>query len=89
MKKAVIAAVLLLWGTALYTTVSTSVQKPLEYKKYLESSGKKFEKKEIYYDAILSYKKALEYRPDNWELYLNIADNCLLLGNEERLRKTA
>lgn len=82
MKKAVIAAVLLLWGTALYTTVSTSVQKPLEYKKYL-SEAKKFEKKEIYYDAILSYQKALEYRPDNWELYLNIADNCLLLGNEE------
>lgn len=82
MKKIIIAMVIFLWGAALYITVSTSVKKPLEYKRYLDDA-KQFEKNEIYYDAILSYKKALSYDPENRDLYLRIADDCYLLGDKE------
>ena len=43
---------------------------------------RKMRKKGIYYDAILNYQKALEYHPENMDIYLKIAEAYKNLGDE-------
>ncbi|MDC7289638.1 WG repeat-containing protein [Blautia schinkii] len=74
MKKLVIAAVFLLFVLACVSTADTSLEKPAEYKKCL-LEAEKFEEKEIYYDAVLAYKEALNYAPESMEIHLKIAEN--------------
>lgn len=80
MKKIVIAAVLLLFGAAWYTTVRTAVEEPMKYQNYLKEAAR-YEKEEIYYDAILAYQKALEVRPGSMELRLKMAEDYKQLGD--------
>ena len=68
-------------GLAWWTTFSSAVQKPAEYQSYL-AEAQKNEKKGIYYDAILNYQKALEYHPENMDIYLKIAEAYKNLGDE-------
>ena len=79
-----IAAVAALLGLAWWTTFSSAVQKPAEYQGYL-AEAQKNEEKGIYYDAILNYQKALEYHPENMDIYLKIAEAYRNLGDENGL----
>ena len=81
MKKLMIVAVAALLGLSWWTTFSSAVQKPAEYQSYL-AEAQKNEKKGIYYDAILNYQKALEYHPENMDIYLKIAEAYKNLGDE-------
>ncbi|MDO4273481.1 MAG: WG repeat-containing protein [Eubacteriales bacterium] len=80
MKKLVIAAVFFLLSAAWWIAFTAAVEKPGEYKQCLEQA-KKYEEKEIYYDAILAYKRALEYKPENMGIYLKIAGAYRKLGD--------
>ena len=73
MKKLVIAAVLLLLGGAWYSAVGNYVKKPQEYEQLIKSA-EEMEAKEIYYDAILNYQAALEYKSGNLSLNYKIAE---------------
>ena len=87
MKKLVIAAVMLLFGAAWYTAAGNYVKKPQEYQKLIKSA-EEMEAKEIYYDAILNYQAALEYRPGNQELNYKIAEDYRKLGDDEKYEQT-
>ena len=63
MKKLMVLMMTGLLVGAWYTTFTSAVEKPMEYKKCLQQAQKN-EEKGIYYDAILEYKKALEYDGD-------------------------
>ena len=66
---------------AWYTTFTSAVEKPMEYKKCLQQAQKN-EEKGIYYDAILEYKKALEYDGDNRNIYMKIAEDYRNMGDD-------
>ena len=87
MKKLVIAAVTLLLGGAWYSAVSNYLEKPQEYHALIKTA-ENMEEKEIYYDAILNYKAALEYQPENVDLYYRIADDYEKLGEDENYEQT-
>lgn len=82
MKKSLIAAVLLLLGCAWYSAVSNYIEKPKEYHALIKKA-EAMEAKEVYYDAILNYKAALEYKPGNAELYYKIAEDYRKLGEDD------
>ena len=87
MKKLVIAAVLLLLGGAWYSAVGNYVKKPQEYEQLIKSA-EEMEAKEIYYDAILNYQAALEYKPGNLSLNYKIAEDYKKLGEDEKYEQT-
>ena len=67
---------------AWYTTFTSAVEKPMEYKKKCLQQAQKNEEKGIYYDAILEYKKALEYDGDNRNIYMKIAEDYRNMGDD-------
>ena len=81
MKKIMILMMAGMLGAAWYTTFTSAVEKPAEYRKYLQEAQKN-EGKGIYYDAILSYKEALKYDEDNRNIYMKIAEDYKNLGDE-------
>lgn len=87
MKKLVIAAVMILLGGAWYSAASNYVKKPQEYQRLI-SNAKKMEEKGIYYDAILNYKAALEYKPENEQLYYSMAEDYKKLGEDENYEES-
>lgn len=87
MRKLLIVVVFILFGTAWWQAATTFTEKPIQYKEHLETA-EEYEKQEIYYDAILEYKKALEYRPDNMEIYLKMAQDYEKLGDDEAFEQT-
>ena len=87
MKKLVIAAVLLLLGGAWYSAVGNYVKKPQEYEQLIKSA-EEMEAKEIYYDAILNYQAALEYKSGNLSLNYKIAEDYKKLGEDEKYEQT-
>lgn len=52
----------------------------MKYQNYLKEAAR-YEKEEIYYDAILAYQKALEVRPGSMELRLKMAEDYKRLGD--------
>lgn len=82
MKKVVIAVVILLFGTAWWSTVRTFVSRPAEYRQCIKRA-EEFEEKEIYYDAILAYRQALEIYPESMEIYLKMAEDYGKLGDTD------
>lgn len=81
MKKLMVLMMTGLLVAAWYTTFTSAVKKPMEYKKYLQQAQKN-EEKGIYYDAILEYKKALEYDGDNRSIYMKMAEDYRNLGDD-------
>lgn len=81
MKKLMVLMMTGLLVTAWYTTFTSVIEKPMEYKKYLQHAQKN-EEKGIYYDAILDYKKALEYGKDSRNIYMKIAEDYRNLGDD-------
>lgn len=79
MKKLMVLMMTGLLVGAWYTTFTSAVEKPMEYKKCLQQAQKN-EEKGIYYDAILEYKKALEYDGDNRNIYMKIAEDYRNMG---------
>lgn len=65
-----------LLGLAWYSAVSEALRAPLKAKEHMEKAAE-FEKKEIYVDAVVEYENALEYDPENEEIYLHLADATL------------
>lgn len=87
MKKLLITAILFLLGASWVTTIQTAVEEPAKYKAYLKTAAE-YEKQQIYYDAILAYRGALEYKPKNMEIYLKMAQAYKALGNEAGFEET-
>lgn len=81
MKKLMVLMMTGLLVGAWYTTFTSAVEKPMEYKKCLQQAQKN-EEKGIYYDAILEYKKALEYDGDNRNIYMKIAEDYRNMGDD-------
>lgn len=48
----------------------------------MSPAGSENEEKGIYYDAILEYKKALEYDGDNRNIYMKIAEDYRNMGDD-------
>ena len=71
MKKLMIAAMVILLGLSWWVTFSAVTEKPMEYRRHL-AEAQKYEDKGIYYDAVLEYQKALEFNPDNANIYLKM-----------------
>lgn len=87
MKRLLIAAILALFCGAWWSAVTTSIEKPIQYRVHIRQA-EEYEEKEIYYDAILEYQDALEYDSDNMELYLKIAQDYKNLGDMENFEQT-
>ena len=81
MKKLMIAGMVILLGLSWWVTFSAVTEKPMEYRRHL-AEAQKYEDKGIYYDAVLEYQKALEFNPDNANIYLKIAENYKSLQDE-------
>ncbi len=86
MKKIVIAAMLLLFGAAWWSAIHMTFARPAQYLAHLKNA-QQYENKEIYYDAILEYRQALEYQPESIDIILKIADNYKALGNDQEFEE--
>lgn len=80
MKKNVIILFVVLLGLAWFVSLSETVNNPREVQKHLQRA-EELEEKGIYVDAISEYKSALEYEPDNQEIYLKMAEAELNSGD--------
>lgn len=69
-----------LLGLAWYTAISETTSAPVKAKEHLEKAAE-LEAKEIYIDAAAEYESALEYEPDNEEIYLKLAKADLNSGD--------
>ena len=83
MKKLVVAAMILLLGTAWWSTINNFGVKKTEYRQHI-AAAEKYEKQQIYYDAILEYKNALEESTDQGEVWIKIAQDYINLGSEDQ-----
>ena len=63
------------------------MKKPQEYEQLIKSA-EEMEAKEIYYDAILNYQAALEYKSGNLSLNYKIAEDYKKLGEDEKYEQT-
>ena len=86
MKKLVVAAMILLLGTAWWSTINNFGIKNTQYSRHL-SEAEKYESQQIYYDAILEYKDALEEKPNNGELWIKIAQDYKNLGSDDEFEE--
>ena len=77
----------LLFGLGWYSTIKTTIERPVRYREYLRRA-EQLETKEIYYDAVLEYQKALEYKPNNQDIYLKMAEDYLMLGENQKFEST-
>lgn len=82
MKKYVIILFVFLLGLSWYSAVSETINNPRELKAHLDRA-KELEEKEIYVDAVTEYEVALEYDPENAEIYVKKAQ-ALLKSGESR-----
>ncbi len=80
MKKYVILLLIGLLGLSWYTAISEAVNDPKELEAHLKKAAE-LEEKEIYIDAVTEYEAALEYAPERTDLYLKMANACLLSGD--------
>lgn len=81
MKKSVILLMAVLLGLAWYLTVSEMAGAPIKAKEHLKKAAQ-LEGKEIYVEAAAEYEAALEYDPENEEIYLRMAKANLNMGEE-------
>ncbi|MGI6012478.1 MAG: WG repeat-containing protein [Ruminococcus sp.] len=82
MKKSIILLMTVLLGLAWYLAVSETAGALVKAKEHMEKAAE-LEKKEIYVDAVLEYENALEYDPDNEDIYLHLADASLNSGDAD------
>lgn len=80
MKRNVIVLFIALLGLAWFTALSEAVNNPKELKAHLDRAAE-LEEKGIYVDAVTEYESALEYDPDNEEIYIKMAQASLNSGN--------
>lgn len=71
---------IVLLGLAWYTAISETADAPVKAEEHLKKA-EELEKKEIYIDAVKEYESALEYQPDEEEIYLKLAKAKLNSGN--------
>lgn len=86
MKKLVVISMLLLFSAAWWSAVSNIGVKTADYKKHI-AAAEQYENQQIYYDAILEYKSALEDRPESGELWLKIAQAYRNLGSDDEFEQ--
>lgn len=80
MKKYVILLFVVLLGLAWFSAGSDMVNDPVKAKEHMEKAAE-LEEKGIYVDAVTEYESALEYEPDNEELYMKMAEAYLKSGD--------
>lgn len=80
MKRNVIVLFIALLGLAWFTALSEVVNNPRELKAHLDRAAE-LEEKGIYVDAVAEYESALEYDPDNEEIYVKMAQASLNSGD--------
>ena len=80
MKKYVILLLIVLLGLAWISAGSDMVNNPIKAKEHIEKA-EELEEKGIYVDAVTEYESALEYEPDNEELYMKLAEANLKSGD--------
>lgn len=80
MKKYVILLLVILLGLAWLSAGSDMINNPLKAKEHMEKAAE-LEEKGIYVDAVTEYESALEYEPDNEELYIKMAESYLKSGD--------
>ena len=85
MKKLVVVAMIFLLGTAWWSTIDNLVKKA-EYRQHI-AAAEKYEKQQIYYDAVLEYKNALEENPDQGDLWIKIAQDYRNLGSDDEFEE--
>lgn len=73
-KKLVPIAFVVLLVLAWYSSCSKIIGAPIDYNRHLKAA-KKYEKEERYQYAIEEYDAALEYKPENFELYYKKMEN--------------
>lgn len=83
MKKIMILLMIIMTGAAWYVNLTAFINEPKEYQAHVKKADEYYEKG-IYVDAITEYESALEYRPDNMEIKMNLAK--AYLGNEDSSR---
>ena len=81
MKRIVIILFVALLGLSWFSAFSEAVDNPKKLREHLEKAAE-LEEKEIYVDAIEEYKSALEYDPDNVEIYIKMARAALNTGDD-------
>ena len=77
---------LLLFGAAWFSAVSNVGVKTADYKKHI-AAAEQYENQQIYYDAILEYKSALEDKPESGDLWLKIAQAYRNLGSDDEFEQ--
>lgn len=88
MKKLVVVAMIFLLGTAWWSTIDNFGVKKAEYRQHI-AAAEKYEKQQIYYDAVLEYKNALEENPDQGDLWIKIAQDYRNLGSDDEFEEAA
>ncbi len=88
MKKLVVVAMIFLLGTAWWSTIDNFGVKKAEYRQHI-AAAEKYEKQQIYYDAVLEYKNALEENPNQSELWIKIAQDYRNLGSDDEFEEPA
>lgn len=86
MKKLVVVAMIFLLGTAWWSTIDNFGVKKAEYRQHI-AAAEKYEKQQIYYDAVLEYKNALEENPNQSELWIKIAQDYRNLGSDDEFEE--
>ena len=86
MKKLVVVAMIFLLGTAWWSTIDNFGVKKAEYRQHI-AAAEKYEKQQIYYDAVLEYKNALEENPDQGDLWIKIAQDYRNLGSDDEFEE--
>lgn len=74
-------------GLSWYTAVSEAVNNPKEVQRHLQKAAE-LEGKGIYVDAVTEYEQALEYAPENADIYIRMADAYRNSGDSRKFIST-
>lgn len=83
MKKNVILIFVLFLGLSWYTAITETVNNPKKEQEYLKKA-EELEEKGIYVDAVTEYENALQYDPENPEIFVKMAQAYLNSGNSNK-----
>lgn len=87
MKRKIMLIFAALLGLSWYLAISESVNNPRKVQEHLQKAAE-LEKKGIYVDAVTEYEQALEYDPDDADIYIKMADAYLNSGNSSKFTST-
>ena len=87
MKKNIMLLFIAMLGLSWYTAVSEAVNNPKKVQEHLQKAAE-LEEKGIYVDAVTEYEQALEYAPEDSDIYIRMADAYRNGGDSRKFTST-